>query len=198
MNLNSLAAPLPPLKYTAEGFWGGAVSAVNNPNAGRDASEAVGSFWSRVQQAAGDIAKVITEPDDGGGTGGMGMDGLQALRMKAKEQTKVKPTKYSGFGSDTVGSGSGSGGGGGVREDFDDFDNDGWGAEGDIDVGEGPGGQPEPPRPPPPVVQAAEQPKPPEAPKEIGSRGEMGGLKVKKVEMKQPMSSDDFFSSFGA
>ena len=91
----------------AQDFWGQTVSAVNDPCAGQNVQQGMGSLWGKFAATAGDIAKVITEPDD---TAGRGLgDGLAALRAKAAMETKQKPSRYSGFGSDSAGRGGGMG-----------------------------------------------------------------------------------------
>ena len=86
-------------------------AAVQDENTRQQLSATASSFWGGLSQGASNFVQNVTAPDDAGN------DGLADLQRQFHSQSSAKPSKYSGFGSDSMsgmgGGGSSSGGTGG-------------------------------------------------------------------------------------
>ena len=78
-------------------------AAVQDENTRQQLSATASSFWGGLSQGASNFVQNVTAPDDAGN------DGLADLQRQFHSQSSAKPSKYSGFGSDSM---SGMGGGG--------------------------------------------------------------------------------------
>ena len=68
-----------------------------------------GSFWGGLSSGASNFVANVTQPDDAGN------DGLADLQRQFHSQSSAKPSKYSGFGSDSMMGGSGAAGMGSMQ-----------------------------------------------------------------------------------
>ena len=78
-------------------------AAVQDENTRQQLSSTASSFWGGLSAGASNFVQNVTAPDDAGN------DGLADLQRQFHSQSSTKPSKYSGFGSDSM---SGMGGGG--------------------------------------------------------------------------------------
>jgi len=83
-------------------------AAVQDENTRQQLSSTASSFWGGLSAGASNFVQNVTAPDDAGN------DGLADLQRQFHSQSSAKPSKYSGFGSDSMsgmgGSSSGMGG----------------------------------------------------------------------------------------
>jgi len=78
-------------------------AAVQDENTRQQLSSTASSFWGGLSAGASNFVQNVTAPDDAGN------DGLADLQRQFHSQSSANPSKYSGFGSDSM---SGMGGGG--------------------------------------------------------------------------------------
>ena len=92
---------------------GSAVAAVQDESTRAQLTSSVvstaGSFWGGLSAGASNFVATITQPDDAGN------DGLADLQRQFHSQSSAKPSKYSGFGSDSMMGGRGAAGMGSMQ-----------------------------------------------------------------------------------
>ena len=187
----------------ANGYWGSAVNTVSDPNVGKNLQQSAGGLWGRLAAAAGDVAKIITEPEADESE----FDGLAALRAKAAAESSGTTSRYQGFGSNNNEGGNSRTGSLGASKVVDkapiSFDDDGWGDDdadlGDLDDESNSSKIQETSVPPANELLEFNEPPLPPVPVPVPVRVSPTPTRVSPTPAKViPKSADDFFSDFGA